>query len=403
MADLPRLAYLADVPVESSQHGSALMFRALEQYPIDRLRVIETGLASLPERRLPGVRYANVPIGNRRWLNSRLHGVYSAWLTYLAPLYATRAQTALAGFEPDAVVTVGHGIGWVAAAAMAARLGVPLHLIVHDDWPRVSTIPAWMRGWLDRRFGDVYRSARTRLCISPFMAEAYQRRYGIAASVMYPSRSSDCPVFDPLPPREIAEAEAIVVGYGGNSGPEVMSCLRELALALPGSTAHVAVFGPFDEAARAELLSLSPAQSFHGMVPYRQMIDDLRKSADVLFVPMTFEAGARDNMVVSFPSKLADYTAAGVPLLIYAPPYSSAARWARSYEDLAEVVDERGSAPLREALARLKANPARRRRLAERASAVGTACFDSAIARATFHAVLTSAATPSTSTMDATV
>src|SRR6185503_21071612 len=92
MADaaLPRLLYIADVPVEASQHGSALIFRLLETYPADRLRVVETGVPSQAERRLPGVTYANLRIGRQRWLNTRLHGVYSAWLTWCAAGLADR-------------------------------------------------------------------------------------------------------------------------------------------------------------------------------------------------------------------------------------------------------------------------------------------------------------------------
>ena len=79
---MPRLLYIADVQVEASQHGSALIYRALETYPADRLRIVETGLPSQAARRLPGVTYASLPIGRRRWLDSRLHGVYSAWLSW---------------------------------------------------------------------------------------------------------------------------------------------------------------------------------------------------------------------------------------------------------------------------------------------------------------------------------
>ena len=56
-AALPRLAYIGDVPVESSYHGSALLYRLLQRYPPDRLSVIENRNSSRADRRLPGVRY----------------------------------------------------------------------------------------------------------------------------------------------------------------------------------------------------------------------------------------------------------------------------------------------------------------------------------------------------------
>ena len=62
---LPRLLYIGDVPVESSYHGSALLFRLLQGWPSERLRVIEANLLrSLPERRLPGIQYEELQVGN---------------------------------------------------------------------------------------------------------------------------------------------------------------------------------------------------------------------------------------------------------------------------------------------------------------------------------------------------
>ena len=389
MADaaMPRLLYVSDVPVESSQHGSALMFRAFEAYPADRLRIVETDFASQPARRLPGVAYARLPIAWRRLLNSRLHGLYSGWLTWRAASHADRVMASLADFDVEAVVTIGHGFGWVTAAEVARRRRVPLHLIVHDDWPRLSGVTGALQPWLERTFGRIYHGATSRLCVSPFMAEEYARRYGAAGSVMYPSRSKDCPVFAAKTPRAIEDG-AMVIGYGGNSGPEMMACLRTLASALPGTRTRLAVFGPFDDSAKRQLLDLSPAIAFHGFVPFHEMIRGLREIADVLFVPMTFAAADRDNQTISFPSKLADYTATGLPLLIFGPDYSSAVRWARSFEDVAEVVDREGVEALRSAIARIAGDRPRRAALAERAVAVGRQCFDPEGARAALTAAL---------------
>ena len=55
---LPRLLYIGDVPVEASYHGSALLYRLLEDYPKERLKIVEAGVQlSRPERRLAGVAY----------------------------------------------------------------------------------------------------------------------------------------------------------------------------------------------------------------------------------------------------------------------------------------------------------------------------------------------------------
>lgn len=387
--DIPNLLYVGDVPVESSQHGSALLYRLFEGYPPNKLLVLESDLASSQSaRRLPKVSYRVLPTGCRRLLDSRFHGLYSGWLSWTASARAARLRALLAGFAPNAIISVGHGYGWLTAAALAERLRIPFHLIVHDDWPRLGGIlPRW-RSWLEQRFGAVYCRATSRLCVSPFMAEEYERRYGVPGSVLYPSRSSDCPVFEAATARALAEEDELVIGYGGNGCPEVVLCLVDLVRVLATAKARLLVFGPFNESVQRELLAISPAITFRGMVPYRQMITELHATTDLLFVPMAFGEASRDNMIVSFPSKLADYTATGRPLLIYGPPYCSAVRWARIYSGVADIVDQNGPARLLGSLQRLRQDPDHRRVLAERAVAVGAQCFSASSARERLYAAL---------------
>jgi hypothetical protein len=390
-ANLPKLLYLGDVPVEASQHGSALLYRLFEQYPSSNLLVIESNLAlSQPGRRLPHVDYRVLPTGRTRVLNSRLHGVYSALLTRTAASRARKARSLLGDLRPEAIVSVGHGYGWLTAAKLAEDLKVPFHLIMHDDWPRLSGIPSCFQRWFEQLFASVYNAANNRLCVSPFMAEEYARRYGAVGSVLYPSRAAECPTFEAKTARALQDEDELVIGYGGNGAIDVVSCMRTLAAVLREAKARLVVFGPFHESIQRELHAISPAIIFHGMVPYHMMIADLRAQADILLVPMSFEAAAHDNMVVSFPSKLTDYTATGLPLLIYAPPYSSAARWAQLYSGVAEVVDQGGPAPLLGSLNKLRSNPEYRRILGERASVVGFECFNASATREQLYNALDS-------------
>ena len=191
---LPRLLYLGDVAVEASYHGSALLYRLLQNYPPDRLRIIEGNLSpSRVDRRLPGVRYQALDVGRPRLLNSRLHDWYSAWLTSGSAGRTRQLPGLLEGFEPDAVVTVAHGYSWVTAARFSTDRGLPFHLICHDDWP--SVVPASLKNRADRELGGAYRQAASRFCTSPFMAAEYRRRYGVDGTVLYPSRGADAPGF----------------------------------------------------------------------------------------------------------------------------------------------------------------------------------------------------------------
>src|SRR5205085_8881812 len=106
-----------------------------------------------------------------------------------------------------------------------------------------------------------------------------------------------------------------------------------------------------------------------------------------LFVPMASDPCHRANMECGFPSKLTDYTAIGVPLLILGPAYCSAVRWARQNAGVAEVVEVEEAGKLTEVLNRL-ADPARRLQLGARALAVGEKYFAHKSALRIFYAAL---------------
>jgi glycosyltransferase involved in cell wall biosynthesis len=74
--------------------------------------------------------------------------------------------------------------------------------------------------------------------------------------------------------------------------------------------------------------------------------------ADVAFLPLSFEPDMRHVVETSFPSKTAEYLAAGVPVLVHAPSYSAAARYC-SERGCGLVVDEPNEDALRAALKRL--------------------------------------------------
>lgn len=364
----PRLLYVGDVPVEASYHGSALVHRLLSDYPHDRLTVIETATESDSKRRLPNVNYISHPIGKARWLNTRFHPYAVAWFTRAGKRFGPKISQSVNGAGFESVLTVAHGFGWLAAANIASKRRVPLHLIVHDDWPRVVDIAPRFRQWLDEKFANVYRQAQSRLCVSPAMSRCYEERYGEPAQVIYPSRATDCPVFD-APPAHLANNDKpFTIAFAGTINSNgYIEALATLQSALKSVSGRLLIFGPnhldFDD----------PNTEMRGLVSSSELLTRLREEADALFVPMSFDASDRGNMQMAFPSKLADYTATGLPLLIYGPTYCSAVAWARANQGVAEVVE--AIAGLSNAINRLANDPSHRVALGKRALTTGREYF----------------------------
>lgn len=368
------LLYVGDVPVEASYHGSALLHRLLSDYPHEKLTIIETATQSEPKRRLPNVKYTAHPIGNPRWLNTRFHPYAVAWYSQAGTRVGPRIAQSLNGFSVEGVLTVAHGFGWLAAASIARTRKVPLHLLVHDDWPRAADVAPAFRSWLDARFGDVYRHAHSRLCVSPAMSKFYEERYGKSAQVIYPSRALDCPKFDQPPEHLSRNDKPFTIAFAGTINSDgYIHVLRALQTALKPINGRLLIFGPLTPDVAQQVGLDDPNTQICGLLSWSDLIARLRDEAHALFVPMSFDASDRSNMEMAFPSKLADCTATGLPLLIYGPRYCSAVTWVRENAGVAEVVE--AEAQLGEAVNRLANDPQHRVSLGQRALDIGREYF----------------------------
>src|SRR6516225_4611559 len=105
MSNLPRLSYLGEVPVECSYHGSALLWRLLENYPPKDLLIVEGIHRSSVERRLPGVRYIHSPTpGIGRMLRTRYASQVSEALYRIIPALAGSVLPSVACRRPEAII-----------------------------------------------------------------------------------------------------------------------------------------------------------------------------------------------------------------------------------------------------------------------------------------------------------
>ena len=386
---LPALLYVGDVPVESTYHGSALLHRLLAGYPTGKLTILETGPTSRAARRLANAEYASYPIGQPRWLNTRFHPQAVVWYSQRGTRIAPKVAASLNGTQYDAILTVVHGFGWLAAARMAEKRKVPLHLIVHDDWPRAANVPQTFRGWLDKRFARVFSQAQSRMCVSPSMQRDYQNRYGARAEVIYPSRVAGLPQFSDPPERVARNDHQFTIAFAGTiNSSGYTRALIALHDALTEVDGRLLIFGPLtrEQAARTGLDL--PNITVGGLLNWPELMRRLRDEVDALFVPMSFDESERSNMEMAFPSKLADCTAVGLPLLIYGPGYCSAVRWAKENAGVAEVVEAQDG--LGGVVQRLASDAERRLTFGKRALEVGEKYFAHEAVQAVFNRAIVS-------------
>jgi hypothetical protein len=385
---VPRLLYIGDVPVESTVYGSALLYRLLRHYPADKLLVLEGSHSpSTLAHRLPNVRYSTLPIGIGRLINSRFGRFYGTWLLCTAEDKCQDVARLANSFNPEAVLSVTHGFSWLAAAAYAEKYALPLHLILHDEWVKNIRAPEWLCSRMDKKFGAYYRQAVSRLCVSPYMAQKYKRQYGADGQILYPSHAPDTPYFDQPPSRLVEPKHNPVFAYGGTiNSIGSAKILRRIAEILATLQGKLLIFGPVSlEQSRNLGLNL-PNIMLRGLISSKEMIHCFRDEADVLVLPVSFDRQDSLNVEINFPSKLTDYTAAGVPILICGPTYSSAVQWANENPGVAEVVESERM--LEVSVQRMAVDIKFRMSLAQKALDLGRQVFSHSVAVTTFHNTL---------------
>jgi hypothetical protein len=331
--EFPKLLYVGDVSVESTVAGSALLYRLLMTWPKDRLRIVESNLTTpTPAQRLPGVEYRQIVFRMPRLLQTRI-GRWWAGRLFKAAQNGTSSIVKLAGlqeFKPDAVLTVAQSYSWVTASNVAKRLGIPLHLIVHDDAVLSAGASKAVTRKVAEVFAEVYRSATSRLCVCSYMAEYFQKEFGVTGDALYPSRAAGIDGFKEPSARLTEVNRPLTYGYAGSLWtPSPVRSLATLSTIAQARGDRVLVFSNLSaDGAKANGL-VGPHIEMHPIIPFRQLIEILRDRIDVLFVPMSFESEHQLNARIAFPTKITYTTTFGVPLFSRAPAKSSDIRWAK--------------------------------------------------------------------------
>ena len=319
--NLPRLMYIGDVPVESTVAGSALIYRLLQDYPIERLCIVEGNISkSQIDKRLPQVIYKSLSVGIGRLLSSRFVFIYTSFLFLTARWRAHQLTNLVKAFKPDAILTVAHGLSWITAAEVARNNKLPLHLIVHDEWTSLIAVVAPLKNRIKKIFGDIYRQASSQLCVSPYMREHYEKQYVVQGSVLYPSRAKDVPEFTTPSENVSKNSSSLVFSYAGSIiSKSYVNCLVRLAKVLEENGHSLVIYSQLSQNFIKHIgLNLTNV-TIRTPISSKELIHTLREEADILFAPMSFEDNEHINAEMSFPSKLTDYTAIGLPLLIWGP------------------------------------------------------------------------------------
>jgi len=380
---LPRLLYIGDVPVSNTFGGATFLYRLLKNYPADRLVVC----APVVEMKapLPGVRYVRFDARWPRLLRTRFSPLYCAWISWRLNSIPRWSRKLVREFRPTAVVTISQTCGWILAWRLAQKEKLPLFMFVHDDHMFYKHLPQRMWPWAQQHFAEAYRYSAGRLCISDSMAEEYERRYGVAGEIQFPLRDSQNPILKDPAPQTSERKKALTFIYAGSiHGDPSLRQILAFATAAANNGHKLVVYSPQHAELRQRAAGTAGLEARPPVASSAKLATCLREEGDCLLVTGSFDSTQSDEVRTLFPSKVADYSAIGLPLIAWAPPYASIAEFARKHAGVMELVTDSDPSALTPAMARLAASPELRTRLAKAILQVGAEMFSPESAWGTF-------------------
>jgi hypothetical protein len=394
---LPRLLVVSDVNVERAGGGALVLYRLLATYPPDRLMVVSIPTAGWkqPIDRVSGVVYHDIEYRIPRLIFNRFNPCWAAVMAQFIKLQTPKTLRLAHAFRPEAVLSVAHGFLWFVGDTVANWLQIPFHLIIHDDWPQLQThsAPAWARPYAIKAGvateRPVFQRASGLYAVSPGMAEQYRLECDVVCDVMYPSRGEDSP--HPAVRLRREPSEQMIVAYAGMLHTQTARrALSEVAAKLGRMNGRLDLYVPYDQRQLIDWGISGSNVRLVGFFPAHEMAARVARTARAILLPASFHPADRRDVSTLFPSKLADYTAIGLPLVVWGPAYSSAARWARENPGAAILVTDPDPGSLAVPLARLRDDPDYAEGFAQGAVTAGLRDFDPAVVRSRFLSALQS-------------
>lgn len=362
------LLFMCDFPPSNLRGGSVLISRLLEDQQNEV--VVLTGSyfdkVSPREGRLSS-RQIVFPSSNEtgRWGTGRLKTLLN-W--FGIPFLAVVGLWVVKSKRIGAIVSIAHGHFFVAAALVSRFTKTPLVLMVHDDWVAgVLESSLILKYFCEPVFRFVAKQASHSYAVTPYMSEMLARKYGMVAEVQMPAIEPGSVVADTSAEHKNS-LRFIYAGTLTGATDDSFNLFLEL---IKGD--KLLAYGISDWELQLFVLAtpeeVTNAGWHHARIKFRGWASqsELAKAlseADLFFLPFSFREEARFATEQAFPSKTADYLKAGKPILIFAPPYSSLAKYAREL-GFAEIVDRPDQEALAAAVGRIWNSSERRRELIE--------------------------------------
>ena len=319
----PRILFLADEIPQSKNAGSIQFLRIFQNYPIDKILIV--GRKPLPGAEILGCVYKELifKISDRVRLSS-FHKIIPnleamGLLRYMIP---RKLKKKIDEFDPELVVTIMQLYSYYATAyAYAVAKKKPLYIFCHDDVEDFSGVSSSLRSLLERKNEKIYSYASKRLCISPQMAIAWQKKYGVPGEVFYPIPDKNI-VPRPLEQSSFLKQNGILtLGYAGSLAYGYAEAILEIISVLERTGAILKIY---NKTTKILTEDISPNIQFYGYAATALITwQKIQEECDIVILPYSKEVKYKKLYETHFPSKLVDYYSLGMPVIVTGPEYAT--------------------------------------------------------------------------------
>ena len=296
-------------------------------------------------------------------------------------------------FRPQVLYTILGSIGLMELVlAVQRRFALPLVVHLMDDWPRAAhrggVFTPLARRRMERLLDETLARACLRLGICEAMCDAYARRYGVPFEAFH--NAVDVDRWQSISRSDNRTKDIVYVGsiFAEAQLESLVDCCHAVARL---SGARLSIYSPHCERYR-DRLAVSDAITLSDTITDDGQFFRRIAAADILLMPVNFDARTTRYIRYSMPTKLPAYLFSATPILAYGPEAVAQVRYVKE-AGAAAVVSERGVERLADALRGLFGDPALRERLGARARELALERHDLKVVRARFQEALARSAT----------